>query len=412
MAADPLTRSTADAVLKEFYLPGIRSILNNEVFLLSQVETNSEDIEGRRAVLAINTGRNQGIGARAEMGLLPDAGHQGYNEERVPLKYNYGRIQLSGPVIRSMGSDRGSFTRAIQSETQGVTRDLRNDVNRQVFANGSGAIASLAAAAAGNTGTVQNATATMMRQLQVGMVIDIGTAANPTSSAAARTITSVNVTAGTFVFSGAAAAITVGDFVTRQGSGGVGAAQKEITGLALQVAATGALWNIDPASVPNWASYVDDPGGASRPVTEEMFIKAAQEVNINSGEEINLWVTTAGVQRAYAALLTTLKRFNDPVNLHGGFKALDLSNTNQGQTGTNTVAMVWDKDCQSNTAWGMTTRRFQWYKMSDWEFMEEDGAVLSRVPNVDAYEATLFLYAELATDGRNSHAKIGSLTEA
>src|SRR3954471_796438 len=154
MAADPQIRSTADAVLKEFYLPGIRSILNFEVFLLSQVETNSEDIEGRRAVLAINTGRNQGIGARAEMGTLPDAGHQGYNEQRVPLKYNYGRIQLSGPVIRSMGSDRGSFTRAIQSETQGVTRDLRNDINRQCYGGATGAIATLTAAASSTTVTV------------------------------------------------------------------------------------------------------------------------------------------------------------------------------------------------------------------------------------------------------------------
>jgi hypothetical protein len=74
--------------------------------------------------------------------------------------------------------------------------------------------------------------------------------------------------------------------------------------------------------------------------------------------------------------------------------------------------MVFDKDCQANTAWGVTTRRFQWYKMSDWEFMEEDGAVLSRVPNVDAYEGTLFLYSEFATDGRNAHAKIADLTEA
>ena len=413
MAADPLTRSTADAALKEFYLQGIRSVLNNEVFLLSQVETNSEDIEGRRAVLSINTSRNNGLGARAEMGTLPDAGHQGYSEERVPLKYNYGRIQLSGPVIRSMGSDQGSFTRAITSETQGVTRDLRNDVNRQVYNNGTGAIGALAAAASGNTATLNTVsqTDTIKRQLQVGMVIDIGTAANPTATAAARTIMSVNIAAGTFVFNGAAVAITANDIVSRQGAGGTGAAQKEITGLAAQISATGVLWNIDPVAVPSWAAYVDDPG-SNRAVSEGMFMKASQEVNVNSGEEINLWVTTAGVQRAYAALLTTLKRFNDPVNLHGGFKALDLSNTNQGQTGTNTVAMVWDKDCQSNTAWGMTTRRFQWYKMSDWEFMEEDGAVLSRVPNVDAYEATLFLYAELATDGRNSHAKIGSLTEA
>jgi len=412
VAADPLTRSTADAVLKEFYLPGIRSILNSEVFLLTQVEGNSEDIEGRRAVLAINTGRNTGIGARAEMGVLPDAGHQGYSEERVTLKYNYGRIQLSGPVIRSMGSDRGSFTRAITSETQGVTRDLRNDVNRQLYGDGTGKIATLAAAASGNTATLQTPTNTQKRQLQVGMFIDIGTAGNPTATASARKITSVNTTAGTFVFDGAAVAITAADIVTIAGSGGSGASQKELTGLSKQVAATGALWNIDPANVPNWASYVDANGGTNRAVTESMFIKASQEVNINSGEEINLWVTSAGVTRAYGNLLTSLRRFNNPVQLRGGYAGLDLSNINQGSTGSNTVAMVFDKDCQANTAWGLTTRRFQWYKMSDWEFMEEDGAVLSRVPNVDGYEGTLFLYSELATDGRNAHAKIADLTEA
>jgi hypothetical protein len=326
-------------VLKEFYLPGIRSILNSEVFLLTQVESNSEDIEGRRAVLAINTARNVGIGARAEGGTLPEAGHQGYAEERVALKYNYGRIQLTGPVIRSMGSDRGSFTRAITSETQGVTRDLRNDVNRQLYGYGDGRSATLAAAASGNTATLQTPTDTQKRQLQVGMVIDIGTGANPTATASARKITSVNTTAGTFVFDGAAVAITAADRVTVAGSGGTGAAQKEITGLQAQIANSGALWNIDPANVPTWVSYVDDPG-SGRAVSEAMFLKAAQEVNTNSGEEINLWVTSAGVQRAYAALLTTLKRFNDPIDLHGGFKALDLSNTNQGNNGSNTVAMV------------------------------------------------------------------------
>lgn len=411
MAADPLTRSTADAVLKEFYLPGIRSILNNQMFLLSQIETNSEDIEGRRAVLSINTGRNNGIGARAEMGTLPDAGHQGYSEERISLKYNYGRIQLSGPVIRSMGSDRGSFTRAIQSETQGVTRDLRNDVNRQLYADGTGVIATLNSAGSGNTATLTAPTAAQKRQLQVGMVIDIGTVANPVATATGRTITAVNTTAGTFVFSGTAVAITAADKVTRVGSGGTGVTQKEVTGLAAQIASSGTLWNIDPTAIPAWTSYVDSNSGTPRPVTESMFMKAAQEVNINSGEELDLWITTAGVQRAYGALLTSLKRFNDPVSLNGGYKALDLSNINQGNTGSNTVSMMYDKDCQDSTAWGITTRRFSWYKMSDWEFMEEDGAVLSRVPNVDAYEATLFLYSELATDGRNAHAKIADLTE-
>jgi len=81
----PATRSTADALLKEFYLPKVREVLNNTLFLLTQVENNSEDIEGRRAVLSIRTSRNNGIGARGEYpDTLPGAGQQGYSEERVP----------------------------------------------------------------------------------------------------------------------------------------------------------------------------------------------------------------------------------------------------------------------------------------------------------------------------------------
>jgi hypothetical protein len=402
-----LTRTTADAVLKEFYLPGIRSILNNEVFLLTQVEQNTEDVEGRRAVLAINTGRNHGVGARAEMGPLPTAGQQGYREERVQLKYNYGRIEISGPTIRSMGSDRGSFTRAVQSETQGVVRDLRNDMNRQLYGDGTGAIA-VAASNVNLDITLDDPTKTQLRQLQVGMRVDIGTAANPTATVANRAITAVNTSTGVVSIEGPGFTITADDIITRAGSGGTGAAQKEVTGLQAQVADSGALWNIDPANTPNWVSYVDDPG-SGRAVSEDMFMEAQQEVNIASGEDLNLWVTDNDVHRAVARLLTSIKRFPSTTELRGGYTALDMSSVSQGNTGSNTVSMFYDKDCPTGVAFGLTTKRIQWYTMSDWEFMEEDGAVLSRVPNVDAYEATLFIYAELATDGRNAHAKLGSL---
>jgi hypothetical protein len=50
--------------------------------------------------------------------------------------------------------------------------------------------------------------------------------------------------------------------------------------------------------------------------------------------------------------------------------------------------------------------------MSDWEFMDDDGAILNRVANTDAYEATLYIYSELATDARNAHAAVRDLTSA
>lgn len=409
-----LTRTTADATLKEFYLPMVRNVLNNEVFLLSQIEQNSEDVEGRRAVLSINTNRNHGVGARAELGALPTAGQQGYSEQRVTLRYNYGRIQISGPTIRSMGSDRGSFTRAVQSETQGVVRDLKSDVNRQLFGTSNGVIATCGTTTAATLLVLAAATPlSAMRQLQIGMTIDIGTVADTNViSVTPRTIEIVNVTARTVEISGAAVTTSASHFVFREGAGGIdgGEGQKELTGLQTQINSSGTLWNIDPTTVPNWVSFVNDNAGTPRSVTEDFFIEADQEVNIASGEQINLWITSAGVSRNVAALFTALRQFNTPTELPGGYRGLNMSSISQGQTGANTVSMVWDKDCPDNTAFGLCTKRMQNYRMSDWEFMDEDGAVLNRVAGVDAYEATLFNYMECATDARNAHARINDLT--
>ena len=407
------TTTTASAVLKEFYLPAVRKVMNSEVFLLSQLEMNSEDIEGKRAVLSINTGRNHGIGARGELGTLPAAGRQGYSEERVPLRYNYGSIKVSGPLMRAMGSDRGSFTRPLESETTGVIRDLKNDVNRQCYGTSNGVIATISGINTTNTFPIANATTTQLRQLEEGMVISIGTVANPDLRTASVTITSVN-TATKVVTVSAAVTTAASDLIFRAGAGGAdgGVGQKELTGLQTIVAATGTLFNIDPTVSSRWASWVDSNAGTNRAVAENMFTRASMEVNIRSGEQINLWVTTDGVHRGVANLLTSLKQFPSTNQLKAGYTGIDMGSVAQGQGGGNEVTLVFDKDCPGNQAFGLTTKRLQQYRMSDWEFMEEDGAVLSRTPGQDAYEATLFCYHEIATDGRNAQAKIVDLTES
>lgn len=401
-----LARSNADAVLKEFYIPGIQNQLNNEVFALTQFEMNTTDIEGRRAVLALNTGRNEGVGARAELGQLPTAGHQQYHEERIPLKYNYGKIQLSGPVIYSMASDRGSFIRAVESETTGVTRDLRNDVNRQIYGDGTGAIA-VVASVSGAVITLDSPSAMTMRQLRPGMSIDIGSSASAPDSSGTATVVAVDRAAGT-VTTATSVGTSAGELIFRHGAGGTGATQKEITGLKAQVSDTGELFNVDPADAPVWASWVNSSAGA---VSEDMFIEASQEVNAESGHQIDLWITTAEVHRGVSNLLTSLKRFPNTLELKGGYKGLDMSDVSQGNTGSNEVAMVWDKDLtEDGAAYGLTRESWNLYSMSDWEFMQEDGAVLHRVPNTDAYEATLFRYMELATHQRNANAKLEGIT--
>ena len=51
------TLTTADASLKEDYLPPWREQLNNANVLDAIVSKNTEDVEGRRAVLSLPTSR-------------------------------------------------------------------------------------------------------------------------------------------------------------------------------------------------------------------------------------------------------------------------------------------------------------------------------------------------------------------
>jgi len=404
-----LTLTLADAALKEDYQPDIRDQLNSEHAFLMQIEATSKNVEGRRAVLVLHTGRNAGTGARAEGGTLPTAGHQSYVEERVGLKYNYGRLQINGPVIRAMKSDKGSFTRAIQSETEGVVTDLKENVSRQVFGDSTQSIAQCGTTTAATTIVLASTTtATQMRQFFINQKIDIGTTGSPSSVAADVAITGVDKTAKTITV---ASAITTSasHYVTVAGSAG-----NEITGLREIIADSGTLFNVNPSTVPEWVSHRSQgaTGGAgfnsgtSRLATSNVFEKAIDQVVIDSGKAPSLLVTSHGVVRGYAAQLQDQRRFNDDIKLTGGFEVPTV------QAGSVKLPLLADRFAPENAAFAVNTQCLVQNQSSDWEFMDEDGAVLNRVAGVDAYEATLFKYHDVHTDQRNAHAVIEDLTES
>ena len=73
--------------------------------------------------------------------------------------------------------------------------------------------------------------------------------------------------------------------------------------------------------------------------------------------------------------------------------------------------ITWDRDAPNNTAYGLRMKNITEFRASDWEWANEDGAVLQRVIGYDAYEAFLFKYAELTTDKRNAHGYVTDLIE-
>lgn len=404
-----LDLAAASDVLKEFYLAPVREQLNQASKFLEQLEKNSTDIQGKYAYVPIHIGRNSGIASIADGGALPDAGNQDYEPEKVPLRFSVGRFKVTGPTIRATRTDDGSFIRAVSSEMKGVVQDLKVDRNRQVFGDGTGAIATFGVTAAGDVlNLAATTTATQMRQIQRGMRIDIGTLAAPTQasvSAAGLLVVSVDATNKTVTVSAGTGVVTAAThFLFRHLNGGVlgGSTQREITGLAAQIKASGTLFNVNPSTVPEWVSIVDS-AAANRQLTEDLIQKITDNVEIASGNTPELWIGSYGVVRSFANQIAATKRIVNTVALKAGWTGIELATTGG--------AFAKDKDCQENTAYAITTSEFQHYRAADYAFADYDGRTLRNSPGFDGWEGFVVVDDEFATSQRNAHALVTQLSE-
>jgi len=407
----PLNLTEASGILKEFYLPKIREQINNKTMLLNQLGRNSDDVEGAEAVLSLHVRRNAGVGNISDGGTLRTPGNQRHVKQRVPLRTITGRIRFTVQTMKAMKSNRSSWERTATNETKGMTKDIRRDLNRQLAGTSEGTIATTAANAAVNIIVLTAATTgdVKMRQLEEGMFVDISSAATPgdAAKAANREITAVNLAARTITLAGAAITTAAGDRVERQGNGGAvgGTTQKEWTGLQTIVSDTGVLFGLDPATTSVWKSYVDNPGGAGRTVTENLLEKAQDEVDIRGDGTIGLWLTSHGVSRNYSTQLTSLKRFPATLTLKGGFKALSVS------SGVGEAALIAERDIPNGTAYGIDTDHLEVKEWCPLEWLE-DPEVLRQTPDKLEYEGTAYWIGDLVTDARNAHAFVGTLAES
>lgn len=391
------TLTTFDSILKTQYLGALNEQLNNKVTLLSRIEKDYDSVVGKNFTVPLHVSRNEGTGARADGGALPTAGNQGYKECIIPMRYLYHRIQVTGPTIKAARDNAGAFVRAIDSEMRGAERDMRTSINRQLFGDGSGAL-TVCGTTSNSTTVVVSSTA----KLRVGTPIDVLVTADGTTStgAAGRTVSSIT-SATQFVISGAA--------ITTDNTFSVyiaGSRNLEMMGLGGIVSATdpasGSLQGLAVATYPYWKAQALSNSGTNRAISENLMQSAMDAVEQYSDGNVTAIYTNYGVRRAYQALLTANKVYQNTMDLKGGVKALEF----------NGLPLIVDKDCPANKLFFVDESKLSLYRLSDVDWMQEDGAILSRVSGYDAYEAVLYVYQELGCKARNAHCLLSDITEA
>lgn len=412
------TLSTISNVLKNFYLGPVRDQLNSKVLALQLLQVDTENLEGLQAVLPLHTSRSAGVGARGELVTLPSAGNQVYAQATYDLKYHYGRVQVSGQSIAKSASDAGSFLRAMKAELDMIKDDIAIDFARQVYGDGSGQIAQCGASGPSTTVTLASAEAIKKGFLYIGMTVDVGTAAAPSSLASASAISAVNAATPSITI-GTSVTVTAANFVFRAGNVAAGPVVYEMDAGLQKILATAAnsVGGINAASAGNeyWDNLRDTTGGAIA-LTSASGLLVNLNRAISAGADDLISVTTPGLVRRLfastdfaAAGSTGNVRFVNTKQFNGGYSTVTFD------TGEGPVTLASDRHAPWGKVFIIDRNHIKLFSPADWDFMQRDGLTIRSMgvgaSAVDAYEAVLYRYANMGTDRRNSSVVLSGLTD-
>jgi len=391
------TLATLSAILKDYYLPPVVEQLNNEVLLLQRLEKRDQELFGNQAIVPIHTGRSGAIGARGEGGALPAPGNQVYAKAVYDLKYLYGRVRVSGPSMAKTSSEAGAFLQSLKSELDGIRNDLRKDVSRQVYGDGTGVIAAFTASGASVTQTITSDEPLRHGWIYPGMVVDIGTSANPVL-VGTRTVVSVNLATPSVTFDTTCTPAAT-DRIFRQGSAAASSVVYEIDAGLQKLVSTAAntVGGINAATSSIWDNGRDTAGGA---LALDTLMKAYNLQRI-AGGNLTAIVTSFGLQRAYFNLLQSKVQYVTPTKLAGGFQSLEFMG----------MPLIADIDAPFGKVYFLDESTIKVFTNRDWHFLDEDGNVLKWNNGFDEWEAVLARYMNLGITRRNNQFVISGLTD-
>lgn len=383
----PATLSTIEDVLKIDYLPKIQEQVNNGSNYFSQElwkKAQKIDGGGKNFSIPHHWGRNSGIAAGTESGTLPTAGAQAYKASTGNVAYVHGRLQVSNAAIQASKNNDTAYLKEMGAEVKGLTSDMQNFRRRASLGDGSGRLATFAVNTTVNTLTVDNVLAFYENQ-----VIDIVTSGGVVAHAA-RKVTAVDYDLEKITIDGAAVTTAATDIAVTSGSHNL-----EPMGLGGIISNTKILQTLDPATYSWWKSTVLANGGTGRAISDSLIRLLVDRIDTISGKKVEWLAASHGIRAAYEGVLTSMKRYVNPMQLEGGYEALEFDGK----------PMIVDR-YMPHEVWAGNWEDINIYYTADIQFMEEDGSMFHRVANTPAYEATAFAYDTMVCHNRRSYGRL------
>lgn len=378
-----VTMANVGEVLKNVYLGPLRYQMNDQVnAFLAQIEKTSRFVSAGDSMIKVplRYGRVGGIGNRSDDGDLPTPNPRKTKQATLTTKNIFARFQITDKIMKASKSDVASFSNMLEQQIDDCRIDAQLDFGRQTLGNGTGALATIDSVSdlvltlktgAGEPGTMY---------FVEGMLVDIYTTTTKDTSEAE--VTAVDEAAGTITVSSATGAAQ-NDVIYLAGNKDL-----ELSGLKY-VFEESSIYGLAKATYPWLTPTRTNVAGEIADVTIQTAI---DKVRRRAGSKINFLMGSAGVRRAYMNYLLATKNIVNSMELKGGWSAISFT------SGNTSAPLVVDDLLGPGKLYGLALDNWMLHQIDDWDWLNDDGAMLTRVTNKAAYEATLAKYADLACD--------------
>lgn len=417
-AADPQTLTTLNPAMRERWLRGLTESFRKKHFLINRLERKKAKVSGKHYLWALHKARNFGSGPRPETGTgsvvkLPSAGHQEIEQGLLTRAHYYVKGRITGAAIAAAADD-GAVLDIIRTELDGAKNDMRQDVSRDMYGDGSGAIATVAVSVTGTTIELDS-----VRNLYEGMPIIIGalaTGAAADQTTPGRTITAIDedATPNPTITVNASITVTATTDVVFRGPldgyhdvGGTETASSfnaALVGFEAAIADGNTYAGIDRTDVGSGyakASVID----ASALALKRAIDRGQDRVHRHTGGNINILICDQLQFRNYGDVHDPQRRWNDNVEmLDGGYKRLKH----------NGIEIFADPDCPPGTMYGLQEMDWVVLEEEGINFLDRHGSMfwLADSGDVDAWDFALVQRLQLACKNPRAQFKLTGLPDS
>lgn len=356
MAAETIT--TLDRVLKEYYpAGGIVNQLNIDTFLLDKVEKAKkfQNVGGRYLYKPARFGLSGGVGPRAENVALPTPQTQTFDDIQIPVRFHYGTVQVTGPVMAVSKSDKHAFAEALALTMDGMYDEFRLVANIMLYGWGS-AIVGVVSSVAGAVITLKD-DIHPINWFYEGQRLSVYDSDEVTIDAGVTdpiNVTDIDLDARTVTVN-SGTSIDANDVLVIAGS--LNSAPQGLLGAADDGTYVATYFGIARATRGRWKAVVDAQGTVTkygsatrRAITGDLLQKALDKQRLRAGaaRPIDQIISSLGVRRMYWNSLSPDRRFDSAI-YDGGWEMLKFSN------GDRTIPWFGDEYAPRYTLFGLHT---------------------------------------------------------